>query len=751
MEESAPKRRKTSPRTSIPIRSAGSQAPATTAPNEQTRPQRPKRPSFASPTKSSLARSNPDIFDRRRSSQRQREQVSPVRGASQPIDDNDDDAPVAGSDPAAAPEANVPSQDADTQPSLSQPPRRRSGRDILDATLRAREQPVVSTPVSQPTQEAEPSSVGTPSRRPTRRNGGGMGALPRRSPVRPVPRPLPPVEGSPEEDFNPFAGRVLQRTPPGGRQTEPEAAQPAPPLPEPILEAELPPTPTQLGLDDPVVTSPAKGIHDSPSFRARRRSSKQLKSSPLKAPPLRPPTEAKQKGEPSKLKLRGKSPVRPRASDKSLVIEIDDDDDDDVEFDDDLEDPIATGPHPARKLVAYDSLPEKAALLEKLRAEAAQLEADLALATEENERIREARTQRRTSSKQPLEPPPDPEAIVGLLRRQFLPANNASVPNLPDLAAQIFGAAMEPTSWFSLATSNSIVAPARTQEEALPPVTHEPVPMNSEEQLPFLQAFTPFTLTSTTFMLPRVESGSPLFRQHNISISTTSPTGLFAAKVEMVVNTDTLRIAELRVPRLDPAAIAELGPFVEAQCAGKRNMSVMCWAMGEWYRIAVERARFWCELEHQVQTKEGLAELVKQARMSKRRKKRRRDGDEDESGTSSGSSAVQTSSHAKRGAVLAHMGRTSFEIPIPEEGEDEGKWSRLRVQWRIEFDWTGEGRSQVGVMVGMPGKWHQSSDGGLLPSIRKVFAGLVRGEKDPSAAVRTVIALLAGDLPGARG
>ncbi|KAH7375560.1 hypothetical protein B0T11DRAFT_334891 [Plectosphaerella cucumerina] len=747
MEESAPKRRRISPRTSIPIRTAESQEPVPAAPTEPTRPPRPKRPSFASPTKSSLARSNPDILERRRSSQRQREQASPVRGASQAIDDdydNEQDAPASGQITAAL-GVNPPAEDADTPPSLSQPPRRRSGRDILDETLRARLAPRVdSTPVSQATEGAQPSSVGTPSRGPARRNGGGMSALPRRSPVRPIPRPLPPVEGSPEEDFNPFAGRVLQRTPPGGHGSEPEAARP-PPVPAPEPEAELPPTPTQLGRDDPVVTSPATGIHDSPSFRTRRRSSK-LKSSPLKAPPLRPPSEGKTKGEPSKLKLKGKSPVRPRVSDRDLVIEIDDDEDDDADYDDDLEDPIATGPHPARKLVAYDSLPEKAALLEKLKAEAKQLEADLALATEENERIRKARLQRRNSSKQALEPPPDPEAIVRLLRRQFLPANGAAIPNLPDLAAQIFGAAMEPTSWFSLATSNAAATLVRSQDEILPPVSHEPVLMSTEEQLPFLQAFTPFTLTSTTHMLPQEDPNSPLFRQHNISISTKSPPGLFAAKMEMTVNTDTLRIAELRVPRLDPAAIAELGPFIEAQCAGKRNVSVMCWAMGEWYRIAVERARFWCDLEHQVQTKEGLVELAKQARMSRRRKKRRRDEDDEEDGTPEGGLAPQSSSHAKRAAVLAHMGRTSFEIPIPEEGENEDKWSRLRVQWRIEFDWTGEGRSQVGVMVGMPGKWHKSSDGSLLPAIQKVFAGLVRGEKDPSTAVRTVIALLAGDV-----
>jgi hypothetical protein len=35
--------------------------------------------------------------------------------------------------------------------------------------------------------------------------------------------------------------------------------------------------------------------------------------------------------------------------------------------------------------------------------------------------------------------------------------------------------------------------------------------------------------------------------------------------------------------------------------------------------------------------------------------------------------------------------------------------SMLRVQWRVGFDWTGEARSEIGVLVGVPGKCEFSS------------------------------------------
>lgn len=692
MEESAPKRRRTSPRTSVAIRpedeGAGGASTPATAPAQEPRSH---RPSFASPTKSSLSRSNPDILKRRRSSQRPRGQASPERTAARGGDDNNP--PDAPDSQASSGAANAPgsaaTEDADSRPHLSRPPKRLSGRDLLAERARAireaREEAGSST--SRPSHDTNPSSVDTPSRGPARLFGG-FGALPRRSPAKPVPRPLPQFHG-PDEEINPFAGRVLNRTPPGGHRADPEQeaqATAAPAQVEP--ESELPPTPTQQGKDDPIVTSPAAGIHDTPS--KLRKSGQVMKSSPLKAPPLRPPDFERAAIDPSKTKGKGKAPAR--VSDKDLVIAIDDGDD---EADDEVDDP-PSGPHPARKITAFDSQPDKATLLAKLQAEARQLEADLTLATKENERIRAAQD-RRPRGKHPHEPAPNPEAILDLLRRHLVPADQSSA---PDVAAQLFNAALDPTSWFSV---GALALPLTQAKEDEPqPISHHPVPMSADEQLPFLQAFTPFALSSTSVILPRDEPDGALMRQHNISVSSASPPGLFAARIEMTVNTDTLRVDSLRVPRLDPAAIAELGPFVEAQCEGKRNVSVVCWAMAEWYRIAVERARFWCELERQVQTPGELAAMVREVRRSKWHKKRRRDG-EDADGDAGAAGGLPAKPVA-RGAVLAHMGRTAFEVPVPEEGVEESKWPCLRIQWKIEFDWTGEGGSKVGVLAGMPGK-----------------------------------------------
>jgi hypothetical protein len=47
-----------------------------------------------------------------------------------------------------------------------------------------------------------------------------------------------------------------------------------------------------------------------------------------------------------------------------------------------------------------------------------------------------------------------------------------------------------------------------------------------------------------------------------------------------------------------------------------------------------------------------------------------------------------------------------LEVPVLEGGG--GEVSTLRVQWRIGFDWTGEARSEVGVLVGVPGKCEYS-------------------------------------------
>ncbi|KAM0270886.1 hypothetical protein ACHAQH_009270 [Verticillium albo-atrum] len=729
-DSSAPKRRRiSSPRTSIPIRAAESaNNPPAAAETPTSQPAR-RRPSFASPTKASLARSNPDIL-RRRSAQPPAEDVSPPRATS----------------PGAASELSIRDMTTAKEPGARSQNERASGRakdgglrDRLARTIEQRNSPAPST---QPTSSALPASMGSPARRPPR-TGGQLGAKPRRSPIKPNPRPLPPPDPE-DEDFDPFARRGLNRTPPPGSQNAAPAETPQPGVaqdpestrtheleePQPQAgpeetempeEPELPPTPTQKGLEDPVVTTPPTGIHNTPSKRSgRRRSDRGMKSSPLKQQPMGPADF----GAPSKRKGKGKVPAPFVAEDEDVAVE-----------EPTTRPDNGTGTHFARRVPPIDPYAEKRAQRDKLRDEVARLRADLRIATAENERQRVQQSHKR-GSKQPRSSP-DQDQIFDLLSRHLLPAEQESA---PDISQQLFDLAMDPTSWFTPAASTLPLTTTTKTEPA--PISHHPIQMTAIEELPFLQTFTPFTISQRTDILPRDDSSSPLLRQHTINLSSTPP-GLFSARILLVANTSTLRIDSLSVPALDPSAVPELAPWIANLCNGaastatERNVTILTWSMAEWYRIALQRAHFWALLSAETSDPKTVLENARKLRLRSRKKRRRDDPDEDEE--------EEAPKQPSRTELIAHMGRMSFDIPIPNNGVDEAHWPRLRVTWRIHFDWTGEGQSTVGVLAGMPGKWHNADERKALNGLQKVFGEMARKEETPVNAVRTVIALLAGD------
>ncbi|KAK2055646.1 hypothetical protein LY76DRAFT_685871 [Colletotrichum caudatum] len=690
MDESAPKRRRVSPRLSSQRDGDSDNNDSTTPPDPPPpRSRIPRRPSFASPTRASLSRSNPDLLRRRSRS------LSPTKaGSSNPSTQATQDA--AGEGPTAQAGGQM-------ERFLERGPTRPRS-DISGSTA------------------VESQNLGSPARRiPGSRLSGALATRPRRSGGLPNPRPLPDP-GPDDEEINPFAGRVLNRTPPTGVIP----ARAPPPEPEPDQEPELPPTPTQKGQDDPVVTTPPLGIHDTPSKR-RRRISSPSKSSPLKQPPLRPPEFTQTTKDPFKKAMqrpvRENSPTKLARKTRSTKG--------------------PSGTHEARGIPVPDPNAELRKTRDALQAEIAKLEADLEFATGENKRVRKAQSSR-SGVLQPLSTSRR-EQLVDLLRRHLVrPQKEAK----PDAAQEWLDLAMNPASWLSFGSlGQTQVFSSTEQEEDLPPPTsHHPVVLSATDERPYLQAFTPFEFSGTTIMLPRESDSETLLRKHSIVIRSAHPAGLFMAKVEMIVDTETLQITELSVPRLDPAALVEVGPFVQKVTQGgsnthmNRNVSIITWAMAEWYRVAIERANVWHTLESELGDKEKLVQSVAKIR-TRRKKRRRKDDDEGES-----QDAAVEKTHAEtlsRSALLPHLGRTAYEIPIPDAVKDEA--SCLRIHWRIEFDWTGEAQSQVGLMIGMPGKWHRGDERGSLAAASKVFEKLVRGNEGPMTAVRTVVALLAGD------
>ncbi|KAI2617857.1 hypothetical protein GGR54DRAFT_607207 [Hypoxylon sp. NC1633] len=684
MDSSAPKRRKTSPTTNVPV--GGSSAPPPSDESNR-RSSRLRMPSFASPTRASLARSNPDILARMDASRAQPSNDAPA--ASEPGDVSE--------------ESDVGS-------------RRKSGAGQIEDSVETGNrdaQQAVSTSADRLTS-------------PVRRVTGAMASRPRRTPNKPSPRPLPPPSTEEEELINPFRGRVLRRSPPPGA-----------PIPE---EPELPPTPTEKGISDPasVHSSPA-GIHNTPTKRPRRSRAlaEAIKSSPLKQPPIFPPDLAREyirEESPSQtvertLRAQPQSRKRKRKSQSGRNVE------------------------------EPDPLAGKKALRDSLLSEIALLKSDLGVATRENDRLHQLQQAKRDSPVADV--PEDEDGLLDLLRRHTLPPEKEVA---SDPTEDWLEAALNPISLLPFSKPNpslsSLFFPQqeKAEESEKPPISHHPVSMTAGEELPYLQVFTPLTFTSTITIIPRdnpVHRG-PLMQKHVISASSTPP-GLFATKIEMTVNTKTLAVTELSVPRLEPSAVNELGPFVQSIVQGTgsssltRNVSVLTWAMGEWLCVATRRARFWCAIEKDLGSIEGLAECAKQMRIGTRRKRGGRgrpaaaateDSEEDNDGDGDDGRADKL--RFTKATLLPQLGRSSFDLQL--YGDDPGdKTPSLRVQWRIEFDWTGEAQSKMGLLVKAPAKWHGRDTRGSLTNIPDVFDKLVRDEGDPMVALRTVVALLVGE------
>ncbi|KAK0704092.1 hypothetical protein B0T21DRAFT_106683 [Apiosordaria backusii] len=692
METSAPKRRRTSPRTAVQIQL---EQESTTPPETSAQlGGSPRRPSYASPTRASLERHNPEILRRRESQPSQSQDQSQSQ---------------------LSPNAPLPTETPDSTGGLT-----RALRTQLDLRSAKRNGDSAAGDGQNDGAKAgeEDKGLRSPARRLSAKRATGI--------PRPIPRPLPPP--APEEAveaINPFARRGLRRSPPMGV------------LPEVVVpEPELPPTPER---PDPVVSTPPSGIHNTPSRRPKR--SKALaerikSSSPLKQPPMRPPEPGQLHGSTQESSFPSKKgqQVSPAAPQEPTTAEL-------------------------RGLKPIDPETDKKKLRDSLLAELASLEQDLNVGTTENERIRQARLSKKEAS-----PPPNPTEIISLLRRHALPPEKEA---LPDPTDDWLASALNPISFLPFSKPLPTAPQPVPDNLDKPIISHHPMAMTAAESLPFLRAFTPLTFTSQIFPLPKQED-KPLLQQHFITASSATPSkGLFTARIEMTVNTKTLAVQQIQVPKMDPpAAAAELSPFINkiinkpndgsVPSSGLyNNISVLTWAMGEWLRVGVERAKVWRVLEEEINDKAKLVEMVRKSRERKKqnRGRKRRNDDHDEEGEDEEEQdRDEAGKEGKKlddaGDLLPYMGKTCLDLEIPVLNDKRGEekmTSGLRVTWKIEFDWTGEARSDLGVLVGMPGKWHKHDERGQLSGIPRLFDELIRGGEEPLSAVRTVVSLLAGE------
>ncbi|KAI9776965.1 MAG: hypothetical protein M1835_005369 [Candelina submexicana] len=663
-----PKRRRTSPEESSNWIDASN---TTNIPNPRSSPPKQSRASYLSPTKASLSRHNPSLLPR------------PIgAGARQPGGKGKPTLQVGGP-------ALVPSGERER---------------YLEAGARAAAGTLAQTEAqtqqeSEGTQEAANNPIARTPVQIVRRDGGpvvsgGMSAAPRRRSRTPgassspskasqfiagAPQSAPLTEARDEhvDAQSRSKGSNLAEDPVSvSTVPEPDTSRMREEDVEP--EPELPPTPVELGLEDPLDNRPPMGILSSPSRRVRRnrRLGEKLKSSPLK------PT-----GDPSGATARV-SQVTQRPND-GLQPEP--------------EDRVAndTSVHTSRngkrrrtieKRVADEedaALASKRRLKEQLLTQLKELQEEVSrYEAEVHSETQPAPVERPVEKRYPNQflhvliqpkdytapppPPPKPEPPLSLTLSAFLPFSKP--------------------------------LPSRPRKPAPPPSGPIPShqPLDLPDPLPYLKVFTPLDISSTTTLLPSPTSTSPLLQQHAITL--TSPQKLLTANVRLIANTSTHTITSLALTSLSPWADPELGTYLrdlQLSPMSNKDISLLSHAIATYYTLASHRASCWATLSHEYShllsnssppqsTKYPTALTSHPSNIVAEE-----DAEEEVSGVSFTPSTPTTIIPSRR-ILLTHLPRSTLQF------QSTDKTITVLISWRISFDWTGEAQSQVAATTSLP-------------------------------------------------
>lgn len=344
-----------------------------------------------------------------------------------------------------------------------------------------------------------------------------------------------------------------------------------------------------------------------------------------------------------------------------------------------------------RNVPVLDPLSDRKRTRDELNNEIAKLKRDLTHAERENERIRAMQTSGRTVALT------DEDATLRLIKRYLLLDEDAPKTTHSQLLAQ---AALDPLAIlpFGGRPTPIVLTMDEDEDDSTNVKSHQPVPMSAEQELPFLQLFSPFSATAHLSMLPRTQD-QPLRQQFTVDLKARHMPGLFYARLEVLADPVDMRISSLKVSGMDPAARPELDSFVQKVSAGacnrsmQQNCGIITWAMGEWLRVAEQRASFWFRLQQELGSKEVL-ETIRNARARKSRKGR------DEQGR--GSSVAPTVA-IKKADLFALIGQQSLDLELPDPDGTETQ-ATIRLSWKISFDWTGEAQSKVSALASLPGK-----------------------------------------------
>lgn len=230
--------------------------------------------------------------------------------------------------------------------------------------------------------------------------------------------------------------------------------------------------------------------------------------------------------------------------------------------------------------------------------------------------------------------------------------------------------------------------------------------------MPYLEMFTAFKF-STQLGLPQgkvLPSSKRVHQKHTIDI--TGPQKLLTVQLDVTIDCLSNEAIDMHVLRLPPWTERELGTFMRSKAKSK-NLGIVCWAIDSFWDISTKRAAYW----HKCET--AFARLLPEQ-------------------TTAGTENTRLVNAAKpnmlsRKDLGRHLGRDMLIL--------KDKHVLLKINWRIEFDWTGEAESCVDAECAVPAVWKEADASDTFRKIPETFSSLLR-TKGAFEATRILVALL---------
>lgn len=386
--------------------------------------------------------------------------------------------------------------------------------------------------------------------------------------------------------------------------------------------------------------------------------------------------------------------------------------------------------------ISSDNQDLKKAKRDSLLQEIEQLKADLKIARAENERLRLSKTV-------PLS--------VSELSQETLPMllRAAAVPKEPDRSEVKRSIFQNLDAFLPFNSRRSRRHRARLDEDICKKLPSH-LPQSTENELTYLQAFTPLIWTSKMISLyPRssqigsdVEINTETESEIEIEllqkqiISATHFSGIFSARLALIFDPISQKVIELSLLYLPTCAEHELGDFIRnvkskfgnpEQLKTNREIGVVGYAMGRWVEVSLRRARFWWLVMRRYSTSAARRNSLSLSYPHNTKKKGNKNGLENDGilfgegeDNEADNSSNDESDEIKTGTskltskdLLPHLGRSMLCIngnnSMAQKNSGAMKKDDFLMQgieilfeWNLSFDWTGEVKSHISASSSIP-------------------------------------------------